>query len=286
MDNEQNILCAYADICAYEKNISLNAYNKLSRLCKYTFELVQWRLIKYRDLRDKLAPMFGEALHKRIIGHPFEYTSKCMKIMHIPDMRRNRYGLRFLDTGVPLFSNEYLAENRIAFTDVSFITTAKIPFMMTMFVLAGTGCDPIFSIDVLPADYIDSGHPDRFIIHMRCPTRRNPITIGHPFAGPKQLQLCISSGVSMFGDVGILTVDHGLVDKTFTHAIVRFKTVSQRAYDWDKFAMMIDEEVPNPATVMSLIREMPDDDDHDARAQYFEYARRRMMRPAGAARGD
>lgn len=243
----------YAQICARNRNISLTALNKLSRLCRDINDAVQPRLVEFKKIRDKLAIPFGAVLRNKIIGHPFNYTGKLMKIINIPDALLTSSGIALLNVDPVLFTDEFLLHTRVAFTDISLIGPKPVDFKFILFV----NDDALLVIDVFSTNWTCIT-PESYIIYMNLPTRYNPITLGDPILSPNLLHFCFTQHIYKQENGYGIEINRDFMIDTFTKAIVRFKTVNNDAYDWTKYGLMFDGETNSHPNTTSLIRPLID----------------------------
>ncbi len=252
--NSESILF-YSQICARNRNVSLCALNKLVRLCLSTCKSVQPRLLEFKKLRDKLAIPFGESLRNKIIGHPFCYTGKLMKIINAGDMLLTNNGVAFLNVDPPTFSEDFLSTTRVAFTDLSLISTTPISEHIALFIRN----TPILVTEVRITDWLHITQ-NKYILHMNLPIRYNPITLGDPIISHNSLYFCVISQISPTDDDDNSSIQlyPEYTARIFTQAIVRFKTMSENAYDWTKYGLIFNGEMTSHPNTTSLVRPLTD----------------------------
>lgn len=68
-----------------------------------------------------------------MIAHPIEYTGKCIKVVNVQELAADAHGAKFLDTGTPLFSDDFLKEKRLAFTNICLLAHEPSPFVAILF---------------------------------------------------------------------------------------------------------------------------------------------------------
>lgn len=267
--NEDSELIILARLGAHYFNIPLNFMKLLAIVCKTTFDLVQWRIVKCHALRKKYLPKFREALHARIIGHPFKYTKCETKIFSILTMGYSNYGLRILDiTDDTYFNDEKLATQRLALYDVSFIVSSKVSFVGIFFI----GNNAVMSFEVDSKDLIESINPHGYLARLNLPIKINPITLESPFIMRERIHLCIAPNWSIhyIDDKQVVDVlfNNEFVVDNFTHAVVKFKTVSQTAYDWSKYGITFNGKINTHAQTTSFIRSLDDPKIEDPKNNY------------------
>jgi hypothetical protein len=184
-------------------------------------------------------------------------------------------GLRVLDTGDSLYNPDFLDANKLAFTNVCFLTRHPIPFVM--FLMLGNFA--VYSKEVKYTDYTDLGslseeekihlhakyhgnhmvYPGRYFIDLNLPTQINPITFGEHFIDHRLIRLCIANKYMLTQEpdgsvsANIKFIPDFIVDY-FTHAIAQFKCVSINAYDWTKYGLTFNGDINSHIHKFSFIR--------------------------------
>jgi hypothetical protein len=218
---------------------------------------------------------------EKIIGHPFDYTGKCFKIIPIPDMLAHQFGVQILNTDPPLFSEEFLKQNRIAFSGLSFLAIEPEPCKC---IITASACD-LLAMSVSSSDYkylgpiaeekrlklekhlaYDENYgykmPGRYVLNLKLPMKYTPLTLGAPFVANHRLSVCLTQDVCLStGEI----LDYGInfIAKNFTHAVVSFKTLNIDAYNWSEYGFMYNGGVNSQAFTTSFIRPLSDADDSD-----------------------
>lgn len=269
----------------YSSMFTLNKLSRLDTECRYILEK---RMLACKQLRDKYMLPFGNELRKLAIGHPFEYTSHCFKIIHVPEMGAWGLGIRVLDVDPPLFGDEYLSKHRVALTNLSFLAVRPEECLFMLFV---TDCD-IINIHIKVSDYKYLGDlsdekrerlekqlaydeyysyktPGRYVLNLQLPMRYNPLTLGVPLADQNRVELCFTKNFDPFS--GEVLPDTEFIIDVFTHAIATFNVVHQDAYNWSKYGFMFNGETNTQVKTTSLIRPLSDADANFDELTFYQY---------------
>jgi len=269
-------LCAY--INSSRRYSPMTMLNKLSRLNVKCCQLLEKRMELCKQLREKYLRPLGLSIQKKLIGHPFEYSGHCFKIIPIPQISAWDYGICILDSDPVIFDKDFLSEYRVALTNISFLTIKPEACMCFLDV---AGCN-IINIGITPSDYKYLGDidpdklrkleehlayddiygyksPGRYVLNLKLPLKYNPITLGAPFPDTYQVTMGLSR---MFDPIsGIIGRDFDFIIDNFTHAIVSFNTLHVDSHDWSKYGFMYNGET-NQAKTASFIRPLSDACDH------------------------
>ena len=170
----------FVEICSVQVDLPVKVLAKLSLVSSFTYCCVEKKLKKYKKLYEKIKPIFAKKLHKKLIGHPIEYTGKSVKIATIADMLYDQLGI------MPVHGFE--SDRRLALTNICLL--ARSPVNITVIVMVSNF--PIIIKQITAADYTmyhdgaaptldelidDPTHPGGYFIDLNLPLKINPILI-------------------------------------------------------------------------------------------------------------
>lgn len=268
----ENGLCIFAQICARENLLPITLLGKFSLVSTELLRSVQWRINILKKLREKWQPTFAWNLWKYLINHPIMYTGKIVKKIPIGDMGYTPLGVRVISSN-DLFSDEFLSNNRIAFTNLMLYSREKVPFTFTMFM----GLNALLTLNIQSENYIDLNPTNeknnddgvindhgRYLIDLSLPTQVNPVLLGEGFIDINRIYFCITTTVNITcneNDNIMLTEIFyvGCFIKYFTHAILTFNTVPNTAYRWSDYCLTFNGKINNHINRTSLIRSSTDE---------------------------
>lgn len=276
--NEDNILIPFIEISTYRFTISVSQMRFLSTLCKRFFVMIQKKLKECDEIRARWGPILAKKIVPYLVGrtHPFKYSGSCVKFIPINvDIGIGQFGVRLLDTGRPIFTDEELAATRYAFANIGFFTRKPVAFSMVMFIAR----NPILSVEVRPDDYIDRGEaiprdiaayrmkygdiksdwPGRYYVNLNLPTRFNPVILGEPIISMNRLSFSISTEYSAYCDGFIFgPTEIDFIIDNFTHSVVKFLRVGELEYDWERYCLTYRGPINEHVWTTSLVRSRDD----------------------------
>jgi hypothetical protein len=268
------------EIFTQNNNVSISTLGMLSRTCNAYRELVQWRILKSRLIRNAYEMRFYKTVRKRFIAHPIEYTGSCVRVVSPAEMAHNMYGLAPMDVEGGLFTDEFLALKVPAFTNICFLAREPKKFHFYLEV-AGT---VMYTCTVLPQHYTSTGnyteaeleymhekydgnedaYPGTFFVNLQLPTRINPLVLHPDLINMRTVRLCIGTefivahGTVLDEDAITamdLVPDPIFIGTNLTHAFMHFKTVDCINYVWSEYGPRYNYKINDGIFKHSLIKE-------------------------------
>jgi hypothetical protein len=275
---DEEYLIQFVTIGVRENLIPLCLLGKISRLAKYYYEQVQWRIDNAFSLRRIYKDKLASAYKARILRGPIEYTGLRTKVIPIEEMGFSDMGMAILDT-LPPAPFQY-GSQVLAFANVQFLVRRPVPFMMML----SLGNASVYSRQYSTSDYTYVGEKTHnagaappqengavepvlaptlpnglpayggYLLDMKLPTLINPIPIHRGFLDYRALRICMTQHFRVVdGDLEVL-FDPRFVIEYFSHCVVQFRTFDELEYNTSDYALSFNGDINGHIYKYSFVR--------------------------------
>ncbi len=237
--------CAIMQVLSMRDDVPVRTLAALARANRTGYAYAQWRVAKYRAIYDKYLPRFGRRLHRRLIGHPINYTGHTATIEKFELMRGNwAVGCQLFNTGEVPFKPEWLLNNRVAIENVVLWTTKPVT-LVALFIVHGIA---LTWRGIEPEDY-EKINDNLYFVSLDVPTELNPILLGSAIVRHDEVYLSVSRSYSItetpHGESLSIIQDMDFMYENINRVVVSYATVPETSHNWRDYHVVYNGDIDN-----------------------------------------